>query len=561
MHAKVRAQAPDFQTDINLASKLRQVLSESEHSWQYCFLERGGDGNEVYLSPKQLIEASESMAEKLVESTPAGSSIILLLDHGPDFLIAFLACIFAQRIAIPSPVPRFGLHEERFRQMFKLCLHAYVLAKEKNFKTVQQVLCDEGEQFESNLLSFELVSADIKPVLKGELPGFSTAPEAPVAVQFTSGSTSQPKGVMISSKNILTNHDEVASRWCFHHDKVVLSWLPVFHDMGLFGGLIYPLLSGLKVVQMDPLHFIQKPQRWLEAISRFKVNFSGGPAFAYDICNELDRNKLSKSIDLSSWEVAFCGADYVPSNTMALFRSNYSSCNLSPSSVIPVYGLAEATLFVAGEPNPNYLSSKKYDGNFTEGCYLGGGDRFDIEIRDIKSNDILLDGEVGEICYEGGSVTQGYYLQESGLFSGMLKTGDLGFIQDGHLFVCGRIKDLIVKYGQNISPSSIEQLASSVNTLLNPHAAAAFQIGFPDGPVVLLIEVKKEAKGFLSDQGGLRRIIVNRVQQALGISLSKVAFLKRGELMRTSSGKIQRQAVARKFQLEHHFAEADDVDS
>jgi acyl-CoA synthetase (AMP-forming)/AMP-acid ligase II len=545
----------------NLANGLRQTLSQSRHDWQYCFLERGGGSGETYLSPKQLLKSSEDLAKKLVESTPANSGIILLFDHGPAFLITLLACIFAQRIAIPAPLPRFGLHSRRLGKIYKFCDNVFILTKHQHRASIKQALLEEGLQFDGQILTLEYLESDVKADFKGELPGFSTELDEPVIVQFTSGSTSDPKGVMISSGNILANHYEVATRWKFHCDKIVLSWLPYFHDMGLFGGLLYPLLSGQKIVQIDPIHFIQKPQRWLFAISKFRVNFSGGPAFAYDLCNQLNFEHFSKDIDLSSWEVAFCGADYVSSSTMRAFRSNYSICNLNPFAVTPVYGLAESTLFVAGQPNPECDYPIGYEGNFTEGCYLGESDRPNIEIRDLIGKNILPDGEIGEICVLGKSISRGYYKEDNPSSRQVLESGDLGFIRGEYMFICGRIKDIIVKYGQNISPSDIEQLAASASDFLNPHAAVAFQTDLPEGNIILLIETKKTAKGVLQNQHILRSAIAQVVQQRVGVSLAKIEFLKRGELMRTSSGKIQRRAVAKNYQLGHQFRVAGNANN
>lgn len=561
MHHKTVQQEQTPTTVHNFARALKSALINSRHEWQYCFLERGGDSREIYLSAKQLLESSETVAKQLVRRTPPDSQVLLAMDHGPDFLICFLACIFARRTVIPAPLPRFESHSQRFANIAKLCDNAFILTKQHHFEPIGKVLQAEGLNFDSRILPLEDLRSELQDHTQVELPGFTASAKIPLVIQFTSGSTSTPKGVMISSENILANQRQVSTRWDFQKEKIVLNWLPYYHDMGLFGTLLYPLLGGLKVVQMDPLHFIQKPQRWLFAMSKFRANISGGPAFSYGLCNELELSgDKAEKIDLSNWQIAFCGADYVPSATMKQFCSNYLSYGFNPAAIMPVYGLAEATLFVAGQPNSARTLPLEYKENLTMGCYLGESEQPGVFIGDIKNSSALPSEEIGEVCFSGASVSQGYYQQGLTNSEQLLKSGDLGFIKDNYLFICGRLKDVIISHGQNISPATIEQIATDLSNQLNPHAAAAFQLYQPNEKIVLLIEVNKSAKGQVKNGNTLRSAIIALVQQRVGISLAEVAFLKRGELMRTSSGKVQRQVVAEKFHSGHIFKEAEDAD-
>ena len=547
------------QQNYNLAIALKNALINSSHKWQYCFLERGGDSHEIYLSAKQLLQRSERLAIQLVKDRPQNSAFILSMDHGPDFLICFLACIFANKTVIPAPIPGFVSHSMRFTEIVKLCTNTVIITQEHHFEPINKILQTEGLNFKDGTISIDQLWADIDNDICDDLPRSLSHPHKPQVIQFTSGSTSKPKGVMISSENILANQRQVSTRWNFQQEKTALTWLPYFHDMGLFGGLIYPLLSGLKVVQMDPLHFIRKPQRWLYGMSKFRAEFSGGPAFAYGLCNELDLNSSTTEIDLSNWEVAFCGADYVPSLTIKQFTSKYLPFGLNPSALTPVYGLAEATLFVAGQPNHNLTSPLVYEDNLTMGCYLGESDQPNIFISAINDNAIVGENEIGEVCLIDASITQGYYHSET-VPGQLLKSGDIGFIKDNYLFICGRMKDIIINHGQNISPAAIEHTAAELSTQLNPNAAAAFQINHPEEKMVLLIEVNKHARRGISNIKQLHFDIVALVQQRVGISLAEVRFLKRGELMRTSSGKVKRQLVAQRFRLGHIFKEEENID-
>ena len=577
MQDKVAPQLLNSFAGPNFASALKSILLNSRHEWQYCFLDRGGDATERYFSAAQLLNSAEQIARRLVAITPPQSAVILAMEHGADFLICLLAAIFAQRTVIPAPLPRFVAHIQRFCAIAQLCDQAFILTTQHNADPIKKALQQAHLTATGRLLSLETITSGLNGEDNGadnedyqvELPGFATDPKTPIVIQFTSGSTSSPKGVLISSENILANQHEVSSRWHFHPDKIVLNWLPYYHDMGLFGGLLYPLLGGLRVVQMDPLHFIQKPQRWLFAMSKFKVNISGGPAFSYSLCTELDLTTQPKKIDLSHWQIAFCGADYVPADSIKQFCSLYSAYGFQSSAMMPVYGLAEATLFVAGQPNIKVNHPPEYTENKTMGCYLGGAQQPNIYIRHVKSGDVLSPGDIGEICFSGASVTQGYYQQqmnhqqqmnlqpEMNLSHGMLKSGDLGFIKDDYLFICGRLKDIIISHGQNISAAAIEQTAASLSTELNPHATAVFQLSPPGNEIVLLMEVNKSLKGRIKNKHNLRSDIIALVMQRLGVRLSDVVFLKRGELMKTSSGKVQRQLVAEHFRLGHLFKEAD----
>lgn len=540
----------------NLANAIDCLLNQSLHDWQYCFLERGGDAGETLLNAQELLESSKHLAALLVNRVPETKVIVLSVEHGPDFLIALIACIFAKRIVVPMPIPRFELHSDRFTKVLDEFNDVIVLTKHKYFESFKKIWPAEKVFKQSTFLCTDILKSKVSPPMS-DLPGYTASPDTPLIIQFTSGSTSSPKGVVITSENVLSNHFQVASRWGFADHKSLLSWLPHFHDMGLFGGLLYPLLSGMKMLQMDPMHFIQKPVRWLRAISKYNVQFSGGPAFAFELCNELDTTQLPMDLNLSCWEVAFCGADYVPARTLNQFRSSFANYHLNPSSVIPVYGLAEATLFVAGQPGCSHKQAIEYEGNHTEGCYLGLTNKPDVFICEEDGDRLQNDGTIGEICVKGSFVSKGYYGLPSTTDNRVLRTGDLGFIKDNFLFISSRIKDIIVINGQNISPAIIEQIAASTSNVLNPHAAAAFQEESASTDIVLLIEVKKGKGDQIEFQEEIRSKIRNQIQQRQGINVGCIKFLKRGELQKTSSGKVQRQLVAKAYFQGHRFREIE----
>lgn len=545
----------------NAVARLHEALTQSTHEWIYCFLERGGDAGEVYLSPSQLLMDSERLARVLMQKVPENTGVVIALAHGPAFLIALLACFLAKRPVITAPLPRFGASTARVKSICELCDDAFILCQTQSVTTFQTILSDIPSFTDNKFLCVDVLLQQRAEAPLTALPGLTASLDTTVVIQFTSGSTRQPKGVVITAGNIAANQHRVGTRWNFHKEKTMLTWLPYFHDMGLFGGIIYPLMCGLRIVQMDPLHFVQKPQRWLKAADRFKANFTGGPAFAYELCNELPDSKIPHDVDLSHWEVAYCGADYVPEHTMATFRKKFTPYKFRPHSLVPVYGLAEATLFVAGQPNPNAAEFPLYAGNNTEGCYMGEHGHHRIEIRAQDHDQVLPEGDIGEICFIGDSVSPHYYPMPDSAHHGVLRTGDLGFVKNGYLFVSGRIKDILVINSVNMSPSTVEQLAASVHHSLNPHAIAAFQPFVDKEDVVLLIEVKTHTKLTVAERRSLLAEITHLIQQKTGISLAQVQLVKRGELMRTSSGKVQRKLVAEYFCKGYTFKEVPYADA
>lgn len=537
----------------NIANALFRTLS-TDDSWRYCFLDKGGDGNETYLSSIELLDKSLAFAKKITTTIPHSSPIILAFDHGVDLTICLLACLFSGNTVVVAPVPRPGATFLRFKSLYEACNSAVVITQDKHSDLLSNFFQSESDRQIIQVLNFEKLDKLTPQYSTEQLRGFKLTVDDTVILQFTSGSTSTPKGISISSCNILANQAKIADSWQCKPGSTYLFWLPLYHDMGLFG-MLAQLLSGLKVVQMDPLQFSKKPIRWLRAISKFKVYCSGGPPFAYALCNELEPEQIPNDLNLSHWKIAFCGADFVPAAVLAKFRDKFKPMHLNYNSVIPVYGLAEATLFVAGQPSQSceqFICSS----NKTEGCYLGAGNS-SVRIFEVEGKKELPQGEIGEICFEGKSVAKGYVgaTFHTGSF---LRTGDLGYVENDYLYICDRIKDVIIYNGISLSPSSIEQSASSVHSAINSSAVAAFQ---DVNGIHLLIEVRNSKQQITLDYSALKSQIRDEVRRQTGVFLSTIKFLRRGQLMRTTSGKIQRKKIAIHFEKGHEFREVESVNS
>ena len=399
-------------------------------------------------------------------------------------------------------------------------------------------------------------------------------------LQYTSGSTGTPKGVMISHGNLL--HNQQLIQVCSNHteESTYVSWLPLYHDMGL-GNTIQALFIGASCILMSPVSFLQRPLRWLQAISRYKAHTSGGPNFAYNLCTQKITAEERQELDLSSWKVAFNGAEPIQAETLTQFATTFESSGFSLDAFSPCYGLAESTVAVCGSPKGKrpvtcivqksaleqnqVVAATVVDGEGTTQTLVGSGQACldqAIEIVDPQSCTRCSPGQVGEIWVSGPSVTQGYWQRseqtqetfQATLANGngqpFLRTGDLGFLQDGELFVTGRLKDMILILGRNHYPQDIERTVDQSHPALRVGCGAAFSV--TDGGAEKLVIVQEV------ERSHLRKLKADEVTGAIRYAVAEqhdlqvfaITLIKTGSIPKTSSGKIQRRACQVQF-LEH----------
>jgi acyl-CoA synthetase (AMP-forming)/AMP-acid ligase II len=395
-------------------------------------------------------------------------------------------------------------------------------------------------------------------------------------LQYTSGSTGTPKGVMVSHSNLLSNCADLDLGWNHTVDSIIVSWLPTFHDMGLIYGVIEPLYKGCSCYMMPPVSFLHKPIRWLQAISTYKATHSGAPNFAYDLCVRKITPEQKATLNLSSWQMALNGAEPVRADVLQRFAEAFQPCGFDFTAFCPGYGLAEATLKVAAvrqQDSPVFLQVEadalaqnrvveatrdRENVQTLVGC---GRSEIDtqIAIADPQTFTQCQDSEVGEIWVSGSTVAQGYWKnpeQTKQIFQATLKgdtskhflrTGDLGFLKDGELFVTGRLKDIIIIQGRNHYPQDIELTVENSHPALRPSCGAAFAVEFKgEEQLVVVQEVERSY---------LRRLnideVVGNIRQAVSVEhdirVHTVVLVKTGTIPKTSSGKIQRQACRQKF--------------
>jgi acyl-CoA synthetase (AMP-forming)/AMP-acid ligase II len=501
---------------------------------------------------------ARAIATKLVEKCLLGERALLVFPAGLDFVAAVFGCFYAGLVAVPIPFLRGKRAAER-------------IASIRDDADPAVVLTLAGLRNDSEVCEAWLGTA-CKPVWiytdrLDEQPQDVLLPK-PMAdtlalVQYTSGSTSSPKGVMLTHGNLIANSTMIAE--AFGHDETsrAVGWLPLFHDMGLIGHVLQPIYFGGLSVLMSPLSFVQRPARWLQAISAWKATTSGGPSYAFELCLRYIDNEQLKDLDLSSWRVAYCGSEKVRPDVLDRFSMRFEKNGFRRQSLLPCFGLAEATLFVTGSRSKTGLKTVADPlGSLCSVSCGSPGCGSSVVIADPKSRTRLNDRAVGEIWVRGAHVGQGYWrapegddpfrarlADESGPY---LRTGDLGFMDDGELFVTGRIKDTIIINGLKHCAEDIEALVTRSHSLFADFASAAFSI-----------EVGGQEHAVLVQEVGRAQIRSDELVQAVagacaivtrqqGLRLFDLAPVRAGSLPRTSSGKIQRSR-ARDIYLANRF--------
>lgn len=548
----------EFRTWVDL---LRFRATTQPKDVAYIFVQDGT--TEVDRITYEVLHArAVAIAAQLQARHDLGERALLLYPPGLEFIPAFLGCLYAGVLAVPA-YP--ALRTQNLPRLEAIAAHAQATA----VLTTSSLLDGPARRspamqglnwIASDAPSTALSGCWTRPALDGDSLAF---------LQYTSGSTGTPKGVMVSHGNLL--HNQRVIEQAFEHDRetVVAGWLPMFHDMGLIGIVLQPLFLGRPCILMAPTDFVQQPLRWLRAISHYRVTTSGGPSFGYGLCVRKITQSEAASLDLRSWRLAFNGSEPVRADVMDGFCERFGPAGFQREAFYPCYGLAEATLLVSGgakQKPPVVLTARAsalesgvvepgQPGRALVGCgYARLGEV--IEIVDPDSRVRCPAGRIGEIWLRGPSVTQGYWQRPreteetfAARLDGemFLRTGDLGFIQDGELFVTGRLKDVIIIRGRNHYPHDIEATVQSSHLALRQDCGAAVAVEI-DGEerLVVLQEVEREYLTRID-----RQDVLGQIRQALSshhnVAAHAIVLLKPGGIPRTSSGKVQRRACATAF--------------
>lgn len=566
----------------NLVTLLRQRALTIPDKCAYVFL-ADSMTNEESINYRQLDAQARAVAARLQKLNKAGERALLLYPAGLDYIVAFLGCLYSGVIAVPAYPPS-RHHAYRLKAIIHDASPSIILTTRDLCEKLQENHteiwgCDELLWLATNGIKNSDTDAWIPPV---------PDPDSLAFLQYTSGSTGDPKGVMVSHGNLMANQKVIKKAFNHTQETVVAGWLPLYHDMGLIGNVLQPLYLGATAVLMSPLGFLEQPVRWLNAISKFRASTSGGPNFAYELCIRKIKPEQKRGLDLSSWVIAFNGSEPVRARTLAQFYDAFAECGFRQESFFPCYGLAESTLFVTGQRLSNRSGLeclKSVDDNQVEklhfsqdqvSCGHVWGDHA-VCIVNPDTRMLCPDGEEGEIWTTGPSVAKGYWNRPeitNDIFLALLKkqelpndgidgviiqrylnysnhhflrTGDLGIIKQGSLFVTGRIKDLIILRGRNYYPQDLEQAVNEGVAEIRPQCCAAFSVERAgEERLIIAVEIKRrtildhKAQKILSEM----RQVLAEVSDA---PVSELLLIPPGSIMKTSSGKIQRQAIKQAY--------------
>jgi acyl-CoA synthetase (AMP-forming)/AMP-acid ligase II/acyl carrier protein len=562
------APSPAFPDFASLVEACTWQAQTQPHRIGFTFL-ADGEGDERNLTYEELDRQSRTLAAKLQTLGNKADRVVLLFAPGLEYVVGFYACIYAGMIAVPAYPPDFMRMErtfDRLRVILQDCQSRIILGTQSTLAEAAPFL----PQSPQDLFIVPVDSWRDWLDLPWARPALTRDDLA--LLQYTSGSTSTPRGVQVSQGNLLYQVRELY-RWAGEHFLGV-SWLPLYHDLGLVGGVVCPLYSGRRIILMSPLSFMQRPMRWLEAISRYHATTSGGPNFAYDLCVRKFRPEESPHLDLTSWRFAVNGAEPVRAETLRRFSDTFAPFGFRPETWQPSYGLAEATLGVAGTAPAEPVVVSEFDGGCLElnqavsataasrnrKTIVSCGKPFvetEVAIVDPCRHTVCPAGTVGEIWVRGPGVAHGYWGrpdESQAVFQARtsdtdagpyLRTGDLGFFHEGELYVTARLKELIILQGRNFYPHDIERTAAGVHSSLPAQGGAAFGIEqHGEEQLVLVHEVLRPGKLDLDALGEQIRQAILREQQAW---LCALTFIKGGSLPKTSSGKVQRLEARRRF--------------
>ncbi|MBD0372773.1 MAG: AMP-binding protein [Pyrinomonadaceae bacterium] len=528
------------------------------------------ENDEVKLSYGELDRRARAIGAVLQGIGERGSRALLLYPTGIDYIAAFFGCLYAGRVAVPAYPPRLNRNIYRLQAIIADARPVVALTTSQALSRLKHALAEAPELGTVRLLPTDSIEGQAEEQWREPDVDEDTL----AFLQYTSGSTSEPKGVMLSHRNLIHNSTLLASAFEYTPDSRCVSWLPIYHDMGLIGGVLQPLFGGFHCALMSPASFLQRPLRWLQAVSRERVTISGGPNFAYELCAQKIEPRQREELDLSSWSVAFNGSEPIRPGTIEKFTEAFAPCGFRREAFLPCYGLAEATLIVSGGPKANppvieSLNDKLLENHRVseaaagyEGARLivGCGRPFESQRVVIVRPETLTacaPEEVGEIWVAGPSVAQGYWNRAEETAEAFqarladtnegpfLRTGDLGFLKDGELFVTGRLKDLIIIRGLNYYPQDIELTVEKSHHSLRPGCGAAFSVEL-DGEERLIIvqEVSQREQTALQN---IIRTVREAVAEEHEIKVHAVALIKPGTIPKTSSGKIQRHACRNGF--------------
>jgi len=578
-------------TPNDLVTLLEQRAEEAPQRQAFRYL--GATHGPTAWTYGELRDAARKVAAALARDTVPGDRVLLLFPPGLEFIEAFLGTVMAGAIAVPAPAPnplKPRLSLQRLEAIVRSARPTRALTVRSVLDALAPTIAEMPEFAGMSWISTDALSAapDYRPA------GTPSADDIAL-IQYTSGSTSDPKGAALSHGNILHNLAYFDVGWDHSPDSVVVNWLPAFHDLGLVYGILAPLWGGFHSLQMSPIDVIQQPLAWLRAISNFRATHSCGPNFIYELCARKVTPAEALTLDLRSWRVALTAAEPVRAETMRRFTDHFAASGFNPRTFCPGYGLSEGTCKVTAvawheEPTLLHLRGDALERHRVEPAPPGPGTLgvvgcgrpgfgVSIAIVDPESQAVRGADEVGEIWVSGPGVARSYWEQPKATAellraelashpgAAYLRTGDLGFLRGGELFITGRIKDMIIVRGANHYPQDIESTVQDAHPAVRAGCTAAFALTDGDEEeLVVVAEIERRGPP-IGRAGEERRVtavspelpgapstpstvevttaIVKAVAEVHGLRVARAVLIKAGTIPKTTSGKIQRSATKR----------------
>jgi acyl-CoA synthetase (AMP-forming)/AMP-acid ligase II len=545
-----------------LPDVLRRRATQQPERLGYRFLL---DRAETSLTYGELDRRARAIAATLSSLHAAGERVLLIFPPGLDFICAWFGCAYAGAAAVALPPPQTA----RTRRFMSTTTAIAADAQPVAGLTTAAILQDLPPE----LGNIRWVATDSPAELdtSSAWPDIAARGEDIAFLQYTSGSTTAPRGVVVTHANLMANLRAIERTFWSPSDESSVSWLPPYHDMGLIGAILGPLYVGAPVTLMAPVAFIQRPVRWLQAISRFRGAVSGGPSFAYDLCVRRITPEQRAGLDLSCWRVAFNGAEPINPATIRAFTEQFASSGFAPEAFKPCYGLAEATLLVSVNarltpPRLDAFRRADLERNRAVRCADDAADARVLAssgqphettvIVDPDSRQPCPPGQIGEIWVSGSSVASGYWnhptettqtfgAQLTGSTDSFLRTGDLGFLLDGELFVTGRLKDLIIIDGNNHYPQDLERTVGASHPALDASDCAAFSVDVDRKEALVIVAAVPTASRAAPDD--VQRAIRTAVTEHHDLHIHDLRLVKRGDIPKTASGKIRRRACRAEY--------------
>ncbi len=554
-----------------LVDLLQWRVRHQPHQRAYTFLADGDTETHTW-TYGDLDRQAQIIAAALQQRQIGHQPVLLFYPSGLNYHAAFLGCVYAGAIAVPAYPPRPNRPDSRLQAIAQNTQAGLILTDTDILATAEQRVSQIPALANIPWLATDQLSPDL-----AELWHKPTIDEDTVVfLQYTSGSTATPKGIMISHANLYHNEQMILQGSNPDENTSNVSWLPLFHDMGLVGGILQPIYLGRPCILMPPGAFLYRPIRWLKAMSRYQATVSGAPNFAYDLCVERIKPAQCQTLNLSRWQIAFNSSEVVRVDTMTRFTKMFAPYGFCEKAFYPCYGMAEATLFISGglkteAPLIYHVDSdaltknklifhpeaKKNTKALVSCGHTWGKQK--IIIVDPQTLTVCPDEHIGEVWVSGPNISRGYwanaektsrtfqaYLADTGE-GPFLRTGDLGFLKDGNLCIAGRLKEIIIIYGRNHYPQDIELTVEQSHPALQPGQGAAFTVDINGEEKLVIIQAIKRSHlkqvDITTVRGDIRQAVMGHHQ----LQIYKINLVKSGKIPKTSSGKTQRHLCKTQF--------------